>query len=136
VGVRASLRIGLRTISIATIGVAAWLVAAILSGRASRGQDLVGLWSIVTVACVALVWVSISATRSRGGEADAGSAASVLAGLGAAAFAFGLFVLGSEFTRAGEGEGYLFGIGLLLTIHGLLAVAWGALSRLAPVGGA
>jgi hypothetical protein len=128
---RTTIRIGLRTISVATIAIGGWLAAAILAGRASRGQDLVALWATVSAGCVALVWTTVVATRPATRPWSSSRRWVVaLAILGVAALAFGLFVLGSELTRAVAGEGYLFGIGLILTVHGLLAAAWTGVSVL------
>jgi hypothetical protein len=122
--VGATLRIGLRTISLFTLGAAGWLVAVIVSGRAARGQDLVLLWSLVAVGSVVLVATSVIATRPA--TPPPPLSAVVLAALGLAALAFGLFVLGSELTAAvgREPEGYVFGLGLILAVHGALACAW------------
>jgi len=119
-----AVRIGLRMTSTMSLAMAGWLVAVVASGRASRGQDLVVLWSIVAVGSAALAAVSIVATRS--GPPLTAVAAVALAGLGLAATTFGLFVLGSVLTPAlsGDPEGYLLAIGMILTVNGALALGW------------
>jgi hypothetical protein len=127
------LRAVLRTTSIVSLAMAGWLIVVVASGRASRGQDLVVLWSIVAVGSAALAAVSMLATRS--GPPLTTVAAVALAALGVTAFAFGLFVLVSALTPAlsADPEGYLQAIGVILTLHGALALGWLVVRRVEVV---
>jgi hypothetical protein len=118
------LRIGLELSSIATVAMAGWLAAIVLSVLPERDPGHVQLWAAVTVATVGLAAVTFLAIR-RGAAMPAGLAA-VLAILCVAAIGFGMLVLVSELTTvaAGDSEGYLLVIGAILTAEGSLGLAW------------
>jgi hypothetical protein len=118
------LRIGLELSSIATVAMAGWLAAVVLSVLPARDPGHVQLWAAVTVATVGLAAVTFLAIR-RGAAVPAGLAA-VHAILCLAAIGFGMLVLVSEMTTvaAGDSEGYLLVVGAILTAEGTLGLAW------------
>ena len=119
-----AVRIGLRTVSVVTIAMACWLAVAIVAVLPVRDPDHLPMWSVVAAGSVALVALSMAATRH--GVQLAPGLALLLGVVSAAALAFGLLVLGSELTSApsGDPEGYLLAIGAILTAHGALGLGW------------
>ena len=118
------LRIGLELSSIATVAMAGWLAAIVLSVLPARDPGHVQLWAGVTVATVGLAAVTFLAIRR--GPALPASLAAVHTVLCVAAIGFGMLVLVSELTTvaAGDSEGYLLVVGAILTAEGTLGLAW------------
>ncbi|HEX2754435.1 MAG TPA: hypothetical protein VHM48_03170 [Candidatus Limnocylindrales bacterium] len=128
-----SLRVGLETLSIASVVLAGWLASVVLNVLPTRDPGHVQLWSLVTVGVVCFAAASFLAIRPvrRAPPFPAGLAAA-LGVLAVAAVGFGLFVLGSEMSDAlaGDPEGYLFVVGVIVTAHGALALGWLAAVRM------
>jgi hypothetical protein len=118
------LRVGLEVSSVATVLLAGWLAAVVLSVLPERDPGHVQLWAAVTVATVGLAAVTFLAIR-RGAAVPAGLAA-VHAILCVAAIGFGMLILVSELTTvaAADSEGYKLIIGAILTAEGTLGLAW------------
>jgi O-antigen/teichoic acid export membrane protein len=116
------LREALRLVGFATFAMAVWLVVTIVAVLPARDPAHIPMWAVVAVGSVVLAVLTMLGTRREPGPD--GSVVVALGVVAVAALGFGLVVLGSELTDSGTGEGYLFLIGLLLTAHGVLALAW------------
>jgi hypothetical protein len=119
-----ALRGALALVSVGTIALAAWLAATVLLVLPTRDPTHVGLWATVAVGAAALAGVSWLATR-RTHRARPPVAVALLV-LGLASLAFGVLVLETSLSDAltADREGYLLVIGLLLAVHGALALGW------------
>ena len=120
----AALRVGLRVASLATIVLAAWLVAVVVVVLPGRDPGHVGMWTIVAIGAASLAALSWLASGARGGPSALSGLA--LLALGVGRLAFGVLVVGSSLSDAltGDPEGYLLVIGVILAVHGALVVAW------------
>ena len=120
------LRIALRIAAVATLGLAAWLATVVVLVLPARDPDHVGLWTLVALGATGLALLSFVASSGRGRPSPAPAVG--LAVLGVASLVFGLFVIGSSMSDAltADPEGYLVVIGLLLAVHGVVALAWTA----------
>ncbi|HEX3428685.1 MAG TPA: hypothetical protein VHS36_07755 [Candidatus Limnocylindrales bacterium] len=118
-------RRGLQLASIATAAMALWLVWVVMTVLPSRDPGHLQLWAVVAGASAVLVGLSLGATRRAGATIHL-----LLALLSIVAIAFGLLVAVSFLTTtsSGDREGYLILIGAILTIHGILGLAWTALA--------
>jgi hypothetical protein len=122
------LRIGLLAISVLTAAMASWLAATVVLVVRTRDPDRVLLWIGVAAISMLLVVASAIATDETSTRTWAPTAVGFL---GAMALAFGAFVVAAEVAGAArrDAEGYLLVLGLILVVHGAVALAWLAARR-------
>ena len=118
------LRVGLRTATIFTIGATGWLVSVLLTIVPVRDPRSEPLWIAVAACAAAVSLVALMATMRRDRLGPVLGAA--LALLSAAVAVVGVLAIDSqaELANGGHGEGYLFALGLILAVQGLLGLAW------------
>ncbi|HEV7811067.1 MAG TPA: hypothetical protein VGO64_10735 [Candidatus Limnocylindrales bacterium] len=122
------LRIGLWASSVLTAAMTSWLAATVVLVVRTRDPDRVVLWSVVAAASLLLVVASAIVTD----ETSTRTWPPIAVGfLGAMALAFGGFVVAAQVAGAPgrAAEGYLLLLGLILVVHGALALAWLAARR-------
>jgi hypothetical protein len=126
-----ALRLWLRTASVATIAMAAWLLWVIVGVLPAHDPGGIWLWSAVAAGSLGLAGLSLAETRRQ--VAPVPPLRLALAALGVVATAFGALVLVTELGRsAGHSEGYLVVIGLILVVHGTAVLAWLAATARRP----
>jgi hypothetical protein len=120
--------------SLASVVVAIWLgwVSAVVLPRVD--PEHAGMWGFVAAALVGFSALCAAHLRVEGGSSAAGLRWGLLAA-SLAAIAFGVYVLCDTLNAARRGrhfEGYLLLIGLVLTVHGLLALSHAWISGRVP----
>jgi predicted branched-subunit amino acid permease len=116
-------RVGVRIAAAATSVTVAWLVGVIIAILPGRDPSSIRLWTLVAIGAALFVALSIAATRD-----DPPSSAGVVAAFAlCAAFVCALsiaVVMGQANRVGGHQEGYILAIGLVLSVHGTLALGW------------